>query len=115
MAQVPQDQWDRLFRETTQEYESLSGYRTPGEGKVGNWCRIDRNKDQMIHQLFVEWSALELGDFDSIGRIVRSAQGKGADKSPGFVNRAKKVLAKIEASNPAALKAYIDASKGVAA
>ena len=114
MAQVPQDQWDRLFREQTQEHESLSGYRTPGEGKVGNWSRIDRNQDQMLHQLFVEWSALELGDFDSLARIIRSAQGKGADKSPGFVNRAKKVLAKIEAANPSALKAYIDASKGAA-
>lgn len=120
MAQVPQDQWDRVFREQTQEHESLSPYRTPNEGKVGTWCRIDRNKDLMMHVLFVEHSAVTTGDVDSIYRVVRSAAGLGADTSQPFVQRAKQVMAKIpteflqpalaaiEAEDPDVLRKYLE-------
>lgn len=119
MAQVPQDQWDRVFREQTQEHESLSGYRDPGEGNIGTWCRIDRNKDLMLHELYTEWKAVQVGDLDSIRRLVRSAAGLGANTSPEFIANAKRMLKKVpadylqeglaylESTNPELLHAFI--------
>ena len=114
MASVPQEQWDRVFTELTQSHESLSGYRTPGEGKVGTWCTLDRNKDRMLHHLYVEDSAIHYGERDAIERIVRSAKGLGADRSPEFIARAQRALKRIESENPEALIAYLK-SKGVSA
>lgn len=110
MAAVPQEQWDRVYRELTQLHESLSGYRTPGEGKIGTWTTIDRNKDKMLHELYVETRALRDGDLDSIGRIVAAAAGRGADQSPEFIAHAQAVLMRLETENQAALQAYV--SKG---
>ena len=76
-------------------YESASGYRTPGEGKIGGLDVFAVSDDAMIHTMFVEWSAIGLGDAESIYRIVRSAAGKGANNSPEFTRRAQQVLGKV--------------------
>ncbi|OHT67777.1 glycoside hydrolase family 19 protein [Mycobacteroides chelonae] len=110
MASVPQEQWDRVYREQTQEHESLSGYRTPGEGKIGTWCTIDRNDDLMIHEVFVEWRAMTFGHKDSVARIIRSAYGLGADTSADFVDNAKAVLSKIPADHIRAALAWLEQS-----
>lgn len=120
MAQVSQEafnklaaQVDRIFTEMVQTHESLSGYRDPGEGKIGTWCTITRNGDKMTHEEYTENAAIELGDFDSIRRIIRSAQGNGADQSPAFIRRARASLAKLEKLNEPALLAFTAAySKG---
>jgi hypothetical protein len=77
------------------QYASRSGYRNPGEGSIGDVNNITVNDDAMVHTIFVEWSAVELGDIESIYRIVRSAAGLGADTSRVFVKRARAALAKI--------------------
>jgi putative chitinase len=78
-------------------YESRSGYRTPNEGVIGGLDVFAVSDDAMIHTLFVEWSAIQLGDFDAIYRVVRSAAGSGANSSPEFVRRAQAVLRKVAA------------------
>jgi hypothetical protein len=98
---------------------SRSGYRTPGEGPLGPIESVQLNDDALLHQLWVEWSAINVGDPDSVYRVVRSAAGQGADTSPQFIARAKKimnkidrdalgsVLAKIEAAEPKLLEALV--------
>jgi hypothetical protein len=81
------------------QLESRSGYRTPGEGAIGNITVIELNQDAMLHQLFVEWSAIQLGDTESVYRVIRSAAGKGADTSHSFITRAKAVLARVPADD----------------
>lgn len=119
MAQVPQEEWDRVFREQTQEHESLSMYRTPGEGSIGTWCKIDRNKDLMLHHFYVEWNAIQFGDHDALERIIRVAAGEGANGSEADEKHAVKVLSRVpeaflteaiatlEKTNPALLQAFI--------
>jgi putative chitinase len=79
--------------------------------------------DALLRQLFVEWSAVEFGDTESVYRIIRSAAGKGADTSHAFIVRAKSVLAKVPADDlkrvlgriemvePELLKALIEQGK----
>lgn len=100
-------------------YESRSGYRTPNEGALGGLDVFTVSDDAMIHTMFVEWSAVGLGDPEAIYRVVRSAAGRGADTSAGFVRRALTVLGKvprpaltetlsrIERSEPELLKALV--------
>lgn len=107
----------------TDQLESRSGYRTPGEGTIGNITVIELNQDAMLHQLFVEWSAIQLGDTESVYRVIRSAAGRGADTSHAFVTRAKavlarvpaddlkRVLARVEIVDPELLKALISQGK----
>jgi putative chitinase len=77
----------------------------------------------MLHQLFVEWSAITLGDTESIYRVIRSAAGKGAVTDHSFIVRARavldrvpqddlrRVLAKVEIVEPDLLKALIAQGK----
>lgn len=97
MANVPQEQWDRVYRELTQEHSSRSLYRDPEERPVGTWATLTRNIDAMRHADWVEYCAIQYGDADSIHRIVRTAAGAGADKSEWAVGHAKAVLAQIPA------------------
>jgi predicted chitinase len=103
-----------------QQFPSLSAYRTPGEGNIGNWTQIDRNKDAMIHQLFVEWNATQFGDPESVYRVFRSAAGQGADATPVFIAHADAVLKRvpqdmlarvmdsIEEKEPELIRAYLE-------
>ena len=89
-------------------FSSHSGYRTPGEGAIGGLDAFTISDDAMLHTLFVEESATMAGDLDSIHRILRSAAGRGADTSPGFIRRAKTVLRKIPRDDLAAALAEIE-------
>lgn len=82
-------------RHAVDGYESRSGYRAPNEGVLGGLEVFAVSDDAMIHTMFVEWSAVGLGDQDAIYRVVRSAAGRGADTSPGFVRRAQAVLGRV--------------------
>jgi predicted chitinase len=75
---------------------SRSAYRTPGEGPLGPLESVQLNDDALLHQLWVEWSAVTVGDVDAVYRVVRSAAGHGADTSPEFIQRAKLVLGKVD-------------------
>jgi len=94
MAQVPQEQWDRVYRELTQRLPSRSIYRTPGEGTVDTVSGMVLNLDAMTHADFIERLA-KLGDPDAIGRIARVAAGQGAVQDEWAVEHAKAVLAQI--------------------
>jgi hypothetical protein len=82
-------------RHAADGYESRSGYRTPGEGAIGGLDVFAVSDDAMLHTMFVEWSAIGLGDPDSIYRIVRAAAGRGANTTPEFRRRCRAAMAKI--------------------
>lgn len=108
MAQVPQDQWDRVFRELTQRLPSRSIYRTPGEGVIDTAAGMLLNVDAMTHAELVERLA-RLGDRDALTRVARTAAGQGAVTDPQAVAQAATVLADIERTNPTVLHDYLTA------
>lgn len=107
MALVPQDQWDRVFREETQELPSRSALRHLGEGVIDTWAGINLNMDGNLHVVVVKILA-ELGDPDALDLLGEVA---GAD-SVKFPDRqkdaalARRILASIKASHPEVLIAY---------
>lgn len=106
MAQVPQDQWDRLYRELTNKLPSRSIYRTPGEGAVDVAVGMVLNVDAMQHAEMVERLAKQ-GDRDAVMRVARTASGQGAAKDRQAVAQAQAVLADIERTNPAILEQFL--------
>ncbi len=110
MAAVPQEQWDRAFRELTQKLPSRSIYRTPGEGLVDTLAGMLLNLDAMAHAEMVERLA-RLGDRDALARVARTAAGQGAVTDRQAIAQAVAVLVDIERTNPAVLQS-ISATKG---
>lgn len=49
MAQVPQDEWNRVYRELTQRLPSRSPLRHLGEGAVDTWAGMTLNVDGNQH------------------------------------------------------------------
>lgn len=94
MAQVPQDQWDKVFRALTERLPSRSIYRTPGEGPVDTVSGMVLNLDAMTHADFIERLA-KLGDPDAIGRVARVAAGQGAVRDQWAIDHAKAVLKEV--------------------
>jgi hypothetical protein len=109
MAAVPQEQWDRLYRELTTKLPSRSIYRTPGEGAVDTTSGMVLNVDAMQHAELVERLA-RLGDRDAVMRVARTAAGQGAVKDRQAIAQAQTVLADIERTNPSILQDFL--SKG---
>ncbi|QTF81433.1 lysin A [Mycobacterium phage TarsusIV] len=92
---------------------SQSPYRFPknpdGSEPAGNIWQLHeliKNGDGMAHMAFVE-NAAKGGDLTELNRVVLAARGKGAVTEPWFVSRAQRVIAEIEATNPAVLQRYI--------
>ena len=109
MASVPQEQWDRLYRELTTKLPSRSIYRTPGEGAIDTTSGMVLNVDAMQHAELVERLA-RLGDRDAVMRVARTAAGQGAVKDRQAIAQAQTVLADIEKTNPSILQDFL--SKG---
>lgn len=80
MAQVPQDQWDRLYHLFTDPVPSQSALRMPGEGLVGSVVQLVRNIDGMVHPMLVELLA-RLGDPNEITRLHAVADCLDADRA----------------------------------
>lgn len=106
MAAVPQDQWERVYRELTQRLPSRSIYRTPGEGLIDTVSGMVLNVDAMQHADLVERLA-RLGDRDALARVARTAAGQGAATDPQAIAQAATVLADIEATNPTILRDFL--------
>lgn len=106
MASVPQDQWDRVYRELTQRLPSRSIYRTPGEGVIDTAAGMLLNVDAMQHAELVERLA-RLGDRDALTRVARTAAGQGAVSDPQAIAQAAAVLADIERTNPTVLSEFL--------
>lgn len=94
-------------------YESVSLYKTPGEGPKYTLAQLIQSIDGFRHRETVE-AAAALGSLEDIERIFRVAVGKGAYTDPVSVNHAKAFLSQLEKTNPDALKAYLVA-KGISA
>ena len=107
MAQVPQDQWDRVYRELTTKLPSRSIYRTPGEGAIDVTTGMVLNIDAMAHAELVERLARQ-GERDALMRVARTAAGQGAAKDRQAVAQAQAVLADIERMNPEVLQSFLE-------
>ncbi|BBC53812.1 putative lysin A [Mycobacterium phage PP] len=85
---------------------SQSIYATPGEGPRWQLHELIKNGDGMTHQWEVE-SQAKAGNLDELHRVVLVAKGLGQVTSAPAVQRAQRVLAEIEATNPEILQRYI--------
>ena len=106
MAAVPQEQWDRLYRELTTKQPSRSIYRTPGEGAIDTTSGMVLNVDAMTHAELVERLARS-GERDAVMRVARTAAGQGAVKDRQAIAQAQTVLAEIERTNPEILEQFL--------
>lgn len=108
MAQVPQDQWDRVYAELTRKHRSRSPLRHLGEGEIDTWAGIDLNDDGHGHIIRVK-SLAEIGHAPSLDLLAEVA---GADPAK-YPDRqsdaalARLILARIEATTPEVLKQYV--------
>ena len=108
MATVPQDQWDRVYREITQRLPSRSPLRHLGEGTVDTWAGMTLNTDGNLHLLSVKMLA-EVGDYPALELLAEVA---GAD-TVRFPDRsrdaslAQAILADIEANRPHVIRNYL--------
>lgn len=108
MAQVPQDEWNRVRDEVLRRHTSGSLYATPGEREIGTTGTLVRNTDAMSHEDLVERLAV-LGDHDALARVLRVYNGQGARSGTADRARAAAVLAKVPTE---ILQGFIDAQKG---
>ena len=106
MAQVPQEQWDMVYRALTTRVPSRSIYRTPGEGAVDVPVGMLLNVDAMQHAELIERLAKQ-GDRDAVMRVARTAAGQGAAKDRQAIAQAQTVLADIERTNPSILEQFL--------
>lgn len=77
MAQVPQDQWDRVYRELTQRFPSRSPLRHLGEGLVDTLAGFALNTDGHGHVQLVKLLA-SLGHPESIALLEEVANADPA-------------------------------------
>lgn len=97
MAQVPQEQWDRVYRELTQRHRSRSPLRHLGEGEVDTWAGMDLNHDGNTHVLLVERLAVEYQDPQAIA-LLQEVAGADPVKYPDRqkdAELAKRILDKV--------------------
>ena len=101
MAQVPQDQWnrlraqmDRVERELTQLHPSRSEVREPNEGDVDTWCGMDLNTDGNVDFL-ATYRRAKLRHPKAIERLKRVAQGEEPGRDELDADVAKAILAEI--------------------
>lgn len=108
MAQVPQEQWDRIYSELTKKFPSRSPLRHLNEGLVDTEAGMVLNSDANVHVMLVK-SLAEIGDPVALALLAEVA---GADLSV-YPDRAadaalaRTILAHIEATNPAVLSQFL--------
>ncbi|AOZ61251.1 lysin A [Mycobacterium phage DarthPhader] len=113
MAQVPQEQWDAVFRELTQRHPSRSALRKPGEGLVDTWAGMSLNSDGNIHVVVLKQLA-EVGDPQAISDLALVANTDLIKHPERAKDRtlAIRILAHLEKNYPDVLKDYLAATKG---
>ena len=105
MAAVPQDQWDAVYQELTRRNNSRSPLRHVGEGPIDDWQGMDLNIDANLHVLLVKQLA-EIGDGGAINLLAEVAANTDPNRA-GDAVLARRILANIEATNPAVLTQYL--------
>lgn len=108
MANVPQDQWDRVFKELTQPHRSRSPLRHLGEKEIDTWAGIDLNDDANDHVV----SQILLASIGDERALTLLAEVAGADpvKYPDRQEDAalaRRILQHIESTNPTVLQQFI--------
>ncbi|APD19266.1 endolysin [Mycobacterium phage Taptic] len=81
---------------------SMSIYRTPGEGPIDAAIMLAALDAHGPHEDYVEKMARR-GDEDALFRVARVAMGKGAVTTPAAIKQATDVLLEIAATNRAAV------------
>lgn len=112
MANVPQDQWDRVYQEVTKRFRSRSPLRHLGEGEVDTWAGMDLNMDANLHVLVVKTMA-EVGDLNAL-RLLAEVAGADLQQYPDRQNDAalaRAILADIAATRPQVIKNFLAATK----
>jgi hypothetical protein len=116
MAQVPQEQWDELFREVCGQTHSQSPFRALDEGDIWRPSQFWLNDDGMTHCQFLEWAAGR-GDPRSLARLRELAAAdatKHADRAED-IQLAQQVLARLETGgSPAPAPAVVPTPTPVA-
>lgn len=108
MAAVPQEQWDRVYKELTRRLPSRSPLRHLGEGDVDTLSGMTLNTDANVHLLLVKTLA-ELGDFGSLELLASVAKADLArfpDRATDAA-LARTILADIEATRPRVIQNYL--------
>lgn len=102
MAQVPQDQWDRVYRELTQKLPSRSPLRHLGEGAVDTLAGFVLNVDGSQHVEIVRLLA-SLGHPATIALLqeVASADPRTYPDRQNDAKLAQAILAEAEKGVPA--------------
>lgn len=107
---------DKMLREVHaclfNKVPSQSLYADPNEGNKWRLHELIKNQDGLGHEAFVEREAAR-GNQDELERVVRVAQGQGRVREQWAIDRARRVLAEIEAKSPEILQRYL-AQKGLA-
>jgi hypothetical protein len=96
MAQVPQEQWDELFREVCGQTHSQSPFRALDEGDIWRPSQFWLNDDGMTHPQYVEWAASR-GDPRSVAllhQLAAADPGKYADRAED-IQLAQQVLTRL--------------------
>lgn len=108
MAQVPQDQWDRVFREQTQRHPSRSRLRRLGEGLVDTWAGFTLADDGNDHLVAVK-NLAEIGDPESLDLLFELADADPNEHPDrvGDAALARRILQHVARVNPEVLQEYI--------
>ncbi len=92
------------------EVESLSIYATPGEPNIPI-IRMIQAIDAALHRVAIVEPDARLGDPDAIGRLARTAVGKGKFRDAATINHAQAVLAEISGKTVDQIKQLITEGK----
>lgn len=94
MAQVPQDQWDRVYRELTQQHPSRSAVHEPNEGLVDTWAGMTLNTDGNV-DLLATFLRAWLGHPGALARLRDVAAGTEPGRSKDDAQLAQAILATV--------------------
>lgn len=113
MAQVPQEQWDRVYRELTQLLPSRSAMRKPGEGLVDTWAGMTLNTDGSVHLIRLKQMG-EVGDPQAIADLLEVANDTSHPDRVKDAVLATRILNYLAANHKQVLLDYRDSLKGSA-
>jgi hypothetical protein len=113
MANVPQDQWNRVYAEITKRFNSRSPFRFLGQGEVDTFAGMTLNIDGSVHVLLIKALA-EMGYLDALtvlSQVANADLTKYPDRA-GDARLARAVLNDIAATRPQVIQDYLKQKGG---
>ena len=113
MANVPQDQWNRVYAELTKRFNSRSPFRFLGQGEVDTFAGMTLNIDGSVHVLLIKALA-EMGYLDALtvlSQVANADLTKYPDRA-GDAKLARAVLNDIAATRPQVIQDYLKQKGG---